>query len=115
MHVCSARYPGRLPVRALLRRPKAYEIAGRSTEILKNTIAESLIKLPGMTIDLPPTVASVDASHLGAAAVSDQEKDGPGCCGCLQRGTLRNATQALVCAMASGVTGNLQVRTRTVS
>jgi hypothetical protein len=44
---------------------------------LKNTIAESLIKLPGMTIDLPPTVASVDASHLGAAAVSDQEKDGP--------------------------------------
>jgi hypothetical protein len=41
---------------------------------LKNTIAESLIKLPGMTIDLPPTVASVDASHLGAAAVSDQEK-----------------------------------------
>ena len=111
MHVCSARYPGRLPVRALLRRPKAYEIAGRSTEILKNTIAESLIKLPGMTIDLPPTVASVDASHLGAAAVSD----GPGCCGCLQRGTLRNATQALLCAMASGVTGNLQVRTRTVS
>jgi len=50
-----------------------------------------------MTIDLPPTVASVDASHLGAAAVSDQEKDGPGCCGCLQRGTLRNATQALLC------------------
>ena len=97
MHVCSARYPGRLPVRALLRRPKAYEIAGRSTEILKNTIAESVIKLPGMTIDLPPTVASVDASHLGAAAVSDQEKDGPGCCGCLQRGTLRNATQALLC------------------
>jgi len=42
--VWSARYPGRLPVRPLLPRPKAYEIAGRSTEILKNTIAESLIK-----------------------------------------------------------------------
>jgi hypothetical protein len=27
-----------------------------------------------MTIDLPATVASVDASYLGAAAVSDQEK-----------------------------------------
>jgi len=27
-----------------------------------------------MTIDLPPTIATVDASYLGAAAVSDQEK-----------------------------------------
>jgi hypothetical protein len=41
---------------------------------LKNTIAESLIKLPGMTIDLPPTIATVDASYLGATAVSVQEK-----------------------------------------
>jgi len=27
-----------------------------------------------MTIDLPATIATVDASYLGATAVSDQEK-----------------------------------------
>jgi len=27
-----------------------------------------------MTIDLPPTIATVDASYFGATAVSDQEK-----------------------------------------
>jgi len=51
-----------------------------------------------MTIDLPATIATVDASYLGAAAVSDRKNDGRSWLRCLQRGTLRNEIpQALLC------------------
>jgi len=72
--VCSARHPGRLPVRPLLRDPKRTKLPEGQPRSWRTRSPKAWSRLPGMTIDLPPTIATVDASYLGATAVSDQEK-----------------------------------------
>jgi hypothetical protein len=79
----------------------------RSAEILKNTIAECLIKLPGMTIDLPATVAPVDASYLGAAAITTRKRRRRLAAALAARHSEERYPSVAVWAMASGMTGNL--------